>query len=107
MNKSKHNLKNTGIHSVQISGMLMAAGMVLATLSAAASDSFQENVLFSPHQSQLRAEARGRVMIYDGLESKVVDRAMDEQFDRIDNMMFIRIRHANEDGDYYVEDDGC
>jgi hypothetical protein len=87
--------------------MLMAAGMILTTLSAAAGDSFQENVLFAPHQSQLMAEAKGRVMIYDGLESKVVDRAMDEQFNRIDNMMFIRIRHASEDGDYYVDDDGC
>jgi hypothetical protein len=107
MSKITHNRKNTGVHSVPLCGMLMAAVMFLATLSAAAGDSYQKNVLFSPHQSQLRAEAKGRVMIYDGLESRVVDRAMDEQFDRIDNMMFIRIRHASEDGDYYVEDDGC
>ena len=47
-------------------------------------------------------------MIYDGLESKVIDKAMDEQFDRIDHMMFTRIHHESEEGDGgYVDDDGC
>ena len=54
----------------------------------------------------LLAEAKGRVMIYDGMPIDVVDRAMDEQFDRIDHMMFTRIRHPAPEGEE-VEDDGC
>ena len=46
-------------------------------------------------------------MIYDGLDEEVVERALDEQFDRIEHMMFTRIHHAGPDGTVSVEDDGC
>jgi len=46
-------------------------------------------------------------MIYDGLTSNTVDKAMDEQFNRIEHMMFVRIVHEQDNGEYYVEDDGC
>ena len=49
----------------------------------------------------------GRVMIYDGLKSETIDKVMDEQFDRIDNMMFICTRYLQDDGHYEVEEDGC
>lgn len=74
---------------------------------ANAVDSFQEKMLFDPPESMLLAEARGRIMIYDGLDSNSVNRAMDEQFNRIDNMMFTRIHHAQENGEVEIEDDGC
>jgi hypothetical protein len=64
-------------------------------------------MLFEPPESMLLAEARGRVMIYDGLHSKTVNLAMDEQFDRIDNMMFTRIHHVEDNGEIEIEDDGC
>ena len=87
----------------------LLVGTLLATLppGAIAEDSFQMNALFSPSQAQLRAEARGHIMIYDSLDEQVVERALDEQYERIENMMFTRIRHAEPDGDVSVEDDGC
>jgi hypothetical protein len=77
--------------------------------AADANDGFQTNALFNPTPSQLKAEARGRVMIYDGLDNTVVERALDEQFDRIEHMMFVRTRQSTPDDDdeYIVEDDGC
>lgn len=106
MNTQLQNRKMTGIGRAAFTGIL-AAGLMMHTLTESAADSYQEKVLFEPHQSQRLAEARGRVMIYDGLDSTVVDKAMDEQFDRIDNMMFVRIHHSSEEGDEYVDDDGC
>lgn len=65
--------------------------------------------LMSPTEAEQRAEQRGRVHIYDALEINQVDAALDAHFDRIQNMMFIRVQHPvdDESGDYYVADDGC
>ena len=46
-------------------------------------------------------------MIYDGLDNNTIERALDKHFDRIDNMMFVRIHHVDDDGEDYDEDDGC
>lgn len=75
--------------------------------SARAIDQYQYKVLFSPTSDNLAAEARGRVMIYDGLRYTTVTRAMDEQFDRIENMMFVGTVIEQEDGELEVEEDGC
>ncbi|MGB7932555.1 MAG: hypothetical protein WCH04_10095 [Gammaproteobacteria bacterium] len=56
--------------------------------------------LFEPPQNELKREAKGRVMIYDGLTEKDVERALDEQFDRLVYMMFIRVVVTE-------SDDGC
>ncbi|MGB7930825.1 MAG: hypothetical protein WCH04_01135 [Gammaproteobacteria bacterium] len=41
----------------------------------------------------------------------MVERALDERFDRIEHMMFVRNRQSSsdddDDGEGYVEDDGC
>jgi hypothetical protein len=91
--------------------IVLFLGTLLAPLARAAdaNDSFQYNALFNPTTAQLSAEERGRVMIYDGLDNAMVERALDEQFDRIEHMMFIRTRQNAPDGDdeYTVEDDGC
>lgn len=87
--------------------LLLGVLLVSATFGAGAEDSFQMKVLFEPDTSMLQAEARGHVMIYDGLDEAVVERAFDEQFDRIENMMFTRVRHAEPDGEVITEDDGC
>lgn len=70
-------------------------------------DEYQHKVLFTPSTAVLEAEARGRVMIYDGLPQATVMRAMDEQFHRIENMMFVGTVIAEENGELVVEDDGC
>jgi hypothetical protein len=61
--------------------------------------------LFQPTQNEIRSEAAGKIYIYDGMRESDIERAMDEEFDRVDNMMFIRVKptSANE----YIVDDGC
>lgn len=68
---------------------------------------FQLRRLLEPTERQYLAELGGKIYIYDGIEANQVDVAMDNHFDRIDSMMFTRIIQTNEDGEEYVEDDGC
>ena len=72
--------------------------------------------LFEPTQGELTDEASGRIYIYDGLRDTDIERAMEEQFERIDNMMFIREKPTDEKGEVLkdpetgeelVADDGC
>lgn len=99
------------------------SGMALATMFAIcgaptvlAADLWQERMLFNPPSSQLDAEARGRIMIYDGMTDAQIANAMDSQFDRIESMMFVRtihsdaqdeIMHDPASGRVEVDDDGC
>ncbi len=87
--------------------ILLASTLVLSSFTATADDKFQMNALFAPHDAMLAAEEKGRIMIYDGLESETIDRAMDEQFKRIANMMFVRIRYKQDNDEYIIEEDGC
>jgi len=93
-------------HLKNISKMIIPA-LLIASSSASAYDSYQEKVLFTPSEGILQAEAKGRVMIYDGLDNEKVERAMNEQFQRIDSMMFVRTQYIQENGDIEVEEDGC
>jgi hypothetical protein len=75
---------------------------------AIAQDSWQTRMLLTPPESQLKAEERGRIMIYDGLNETQVAQALDTQFDRIESMMFVRTIVTNDEtGEETVEDDGC
>ena len=78
--------------------------------------SWQMKRLFKPTDADLKSETRGRVMIYDGLTDKMVERALDEQFHRVDAMMFTRTvvtdsdgapRRDADSGAVVYEDDGC
>lgn len=78
--------------------------------------SWQMKRLFQPTRADLKSEARGRVMIYDGVTDKTVERALREQFHRVDSMMFTRTVVTDEDGAprrdpdsgaVLHEDDGC
>jgi len=66
---------------------------------------WQINSLLSPSNAQLASERRGRVTIYDSLREETVDQALDQQFGRIENMMFVSTRYTADDGSEYADDD--
>ena len=80
---------------------------------------WQLETLFEPGASQLKREHRGGINIYSDLTDTEVERAMDEQFGRIENMMFVRTISTDADGEVLmtagsdgelvavVEEDGC
>ena len=81
----------------------LAAG--LGQAAAADEGGYYRNALLNPSEAVLLAENRGRVTIFDGLEEDIVDRALDEKFERIGHMMFIRTRHVQQDGAVESDDD--
>ena len=70
---------------------------------------YQERLLLHPTTKQLATEQAGRVHICDSLEIGLINTALDQQFDRIDHMMFSRIHHLPPSGagPATVENDGC
>ena len=82
---------------------LCVTGLSFANTSDAGD--WNRNQLLAPSAGQLKAEQRGRVAIYDGLHESTVDTALDTQFGRIENMMFVRVTHTTPDGDEWADDD--
>lgn len=80
-----------------------------------AQETWQNNRLLQPTPGQREQERQGTVVIYDGLKDITVRKALDQNFERIQNMMFTRIvrtGNAEEplqgaDGKAITEDDGC
>ena len=76
------------------------------SLAAEVENSWELDQLHAPSPSLRERERAGRITIYDGVLITEVDKAMDQQFDRIESMMFIRTKWSVEDGSYY-EDSDC
>ena len=106
--------------SKQVTGWLVPAVLAASATVAGADEErmrdWQISMLFNPSEHQLEAEQKGRVMIYDGLYSAEVNRAMEQQFDRIERMMFTNTIITDEAGKplqdpktglVMVEEDGC
>lgn len=81
-----------------------------------AANTWQMTRLFQPTQADLKRESKGRIMIYDGLTDKIVDRALAEQFDRVETMMFTSVVVTDDSGEpirdtdtgeIITEEDGC
>jgi hypothetical protein len=94
---------------------LLAGAMLVSPLVGAGdvhgfkgSSDWQQRRLFEPLPAELVEEARGRIVIYDGMQDVDVERALDEEFDRVETMMFIRIKATDPQGEVVAyEDDGC
>jgi hypothetical protein len=116
--------------SKQITGWLVTAALAAFTTVAGAGagagagadadedrmHDWQISMLLNPNEHQLEVEHKGRVMIYDGLYSTEVNQAMEQQFDRIEHMMFTNTIMTDEAGQplrdpktglVMVEEDGC
>ena len=72
--------------------------------------------LFSPTLAELASEKRGQIYIYDGVTDVDVVRAIDEHFERVEHMMFIRVKVTDDQGNpekdpstgaAVIDDDGC
>ena len=110
-------MKTTTVHSQRtVLNLLVCLALVSGWGEALAMDKWQQRLLHNPPESQLQAEERGRVMIYDGLKDTEVGAVLDSQFDRIESMMFVRTVITGEQGqarkdastgEVMVEDDGC
>ncbi len=81
--------------------------LLLALLhgQATAAQEFQERRLLAPSATRQGMEQQGRVYIYDGLHEDMVDQALDTQFERVQNMMFVGVRHTTDGGEEYSDDD--
>ena len=97
--------------------LALHAGLpVFADAAESALHSWQMTRLFQPDLADLKRESEGRIMIYDGLTDKTVERALDEQFDRVEAMMFTSVvvtddsgepRRDTDTGEIITEEDGC
>jgi hypothetical protein len=75
------------------------------SLAAGNADEGAYKVLHRPSAALRASERRGRVTIYDEIPVGEVERALDEQFDRIDSMMFVRTQHPVADGGHETDED--
>jgi len=103
----------------RVNAILLGLALVLpGTYTSAQADPepWQLKRLLHPRPAELQAESRGRIMIYHGLTDTVVNRALDEQFDRIEAMMFTgtvvtdetgKPKRDAKTGKVVAEDDGC
>lgn len=105
------------MNTVKILMISALTGLALGSTGARAdARDWYLHQLFQPGQQQLGMERQGRVFIYDGLRDTDVNRAMDEQFERIESMMFTGTVVTDERGEpvrdgatgqVLVENDGC
>ncbi len=87
-----------------------------AVFAESGAQKWQVNRLMQPSQGDLQREQRGHIMIYHGMTDKVVHTALDNNFDRIQSMMFTGTIITNdagevaidpETGEAMTEYDGC
>ena len=96
-------MKSTALGTASLLIYLCIAGLSFASTTDAGD--WNRSQLLSPSATQLKAERRGRVAIYDGVHESTVDKALDTQFGRIQNMMFVRVTHTTPEGDAWSDDD--
>ncbi|MBK1707150.1 hypothetical protein [Halochromatium glycolicum] len=95
------------------------AGLIWSAQSLWAADDIREiqmRRLLQPTDAELAQERKGRIYIYESLTHQDIEQAMDDEFERVESMMFIRVPKTDESGDVIkdketgevvIEDDGC
>ena len=54
--------------------------------------------LFEPTEFELRSEGKGKVYIYEGVTDRAVNQAMEDEFERVEHMMFINTIRTDAQG---------
>lgn len=96
----------------------ISAALCLLTAPAFANGlrDIQLRRLLKPTQAELAQEEKGRIYIYESLTNQDISRTMEEEFDRVESMMFIRVPKTDASGqvkkdpgtgEAMVEHDGC
>lgn len=92
------------------------AGAVMTNIPEKSLEAWQLGLINNPTDHMLKREAKGFVFIYDRLLDSQVDEILDTHFNRIDSMMFTRVKVTDSKGDVQIdpetgeeltEDDGC
>ncbi len=70
---------------------------------------WQKKQLLTPDESTVQYEkAKQKVVIYEGLTIEDVEKALNQQFDRVEHMMFVgTVLPPTADGVFQKEEDGC
>lgn len=66
-----------------------------------------ERLLLNPNPLLVKQERAGKVIIYDRVREEIIHNALDNNFARIENMMFINTLVEEDDGDLQIEEDDC
>ena len=103
--KTQTNSSTKTLSIVKFSQKLILSSLLAISATSVFAGDYLQNMLLSPSEHILVAEARGRVMIYDGLKNETVEKAMDEQISRIDNVMFVRTLNKQESGEVVADED--
>jgi hypothetical protein len=97
---------------------VLGIALFISTPSVFSADlrEIQMRRLLEPTPAELASEKDGRIYIYESLTNPDIEKAMSEEFDRVESMMFIRVpktdasgavKKDEQTGDIIYEDDGC
>ena len=98
--------KSCRLHRTLLAAAILATTAPSALRAEQDVDNYSINALLDPSPELLLAESRGRVTIYDGLYDHVVEQALDDQFHRIQSMMFVNTRYQEPD-EWITQEDDC
>jgi len=108
-------MKKTISYIVMVTYLVWSQSSI-ANNSAPSLERWQRNMIYQPSESVLERENRSFVYIYDGFKETQVDQILDARFDRMDHMMFTRVKLTDSSGDILLDpetgdeltaDDGC
>lgn len=104
------------ISYIVISICLILSHNAMADSNTPSLERWLMNMIYHPTESVLERESKGFVFIYDGFDERQVGEILDAKFDRIDSMMFTRVKLTDtsgeilldpETGEELIADDGC
>lgn len=88
------------VFRITVIGVQLVVGFCPAAWASEGADYYwQKQMLLEPSGQQMQQENLGQVFIYDGIKSADIELAMDTNYDRIENMMFINTVWTNSEGE--------